>query len=242
MARTFNGSSQHGTIATSTSNNPTDLTASIWLFIPSDEGLSTGNRRIFEIAGFGSGGDGVAVEWQASTDTLIGIVWDGGTSNNIASTTSWSKGVWNHLCITSRSTTSALHRFFINGVKIGSDQTTNLRAGSTQSIGVARRNTVASELLEGRLAEFSIFDTNLSDANVALLAGGDSPYAVDEASLVRYWRMDGAAGTEDDLIASATLTYTGSPGTETGPTVDDPPASGASIPILARYYAQMRNR
>lgn len=243
MARTFNASTQYGSVATSTNYNPTDVTISVWVYVDSTYAtMSGGGIRIIEIGGYDGAAsilDGLAIEYNANNDTIAGVVWeDSNWTTTIGSSVSVDFDQWNHLAITARLTTSELNRFFYNGVKQGSDTTSGGRSASTQSIGVATNNqSNGSDLFEGYIAEIAIFDTNLSDANVALLAAGDSPVAVDEANLVAYWRMDGSGSTASDYVASATLTYTGSPGSTTGPTVDDPPATGSALPLLNAYYS-----
>jgi len=226
MARSFNGTSQYATATSSVNYNSTDITVSLWVYIPSTNNMSGGSHRIIEVGGLASTVlDGLSFELNTFTSAVGAKVWDGGNwVTDIGSAWTYTTNTWNHLAITARLTTSELNRFYANGAQQGADLTSGGRTANAQDFSLAAQNDGESgNYLNGNLAELSFFNVDLTASEISDLAAGRSPVAVNEAALVAYWRMDGAGATENDYVNSAVLTYTGSPGTATGPTVDDPP-------------------
>ena len=237
--RTFNGSTQYASAASSSDYNSTDITVSLWVYIPTGNSMDGSSFRLIEIGGYNSGSplDGVALELDYNGGVINGLVWEGGNwVSNIGSGYSFSLDTWTHVAVTARLTTSELNEFYAAGSQSGLDLTSGGRTANSQALTLGANNVSHDgNFFEGYLAELAIFDTNLSASDVSDLAAGGSPVAVNEAALVAYWRMDGSGSTESDYVSSATLTYTGSPGTTTPPTVDDPPAGGTTIPIFQSH-------
>ena len=120
---------------------------------------------------------------------------------------------WHHVAgVTSASTS----RFaYIDGVA-GAENTNNRAPAGTDRVALGRSMTSSpSRPHSGRIADAAIWSVALSTAEVALLAGGQSPALIQPASLVNYWRLiDDGLTTEIDFVGSQDLAESGSYGTK----------------------------
>lgn len=233
MARTFNGSSQYATAASSSIYNSTDCTVSLWF------NRTANNGRVISVGGFD--GSAVVDGWDLACNPANGwlnfYLWSGGTTTIGTNTATLTSGTWYHVVLRMRLTGSELNDFILDDSQQGTDDTTAGRTAAARQLIVANDPSFA-QYATGDIAEVSIYNTDLSDAQITSLAGGASPLSATlVGDCVAYWRMDGSGATEDDLVSSITLTYTGTPGTATGPTVDDPPAGGGA-PLFAHHIKQ----
>lgn len=235
MARSFNGSTQYATATSSTIYNSTDITISAWLKVDASAG------GIDHAVGAGGDSGSVLDGWGIEVNTfngLSGTIWDADAyATQAGSYYAYTAGVWTHAALVCRLTTSELNQFYGGGSQSGSDLTSGGRAANSQQFRLAVNTALTGNFFFGEIAEVSIFNTNLGSSAISSLAGGSSPLAVAPANCVAYWRMDGSGSTEADLVSGITLTYVASPGSTTGPTVDDPPASGSILPLLNAYYS-----
>jgi len=176
-----------------------------------------------------------------------------GGTEAVASTTpspGYTANVWYHACGVATSATD--RAVFSNGAKKGTSVTSRAPTGINEIMAGGWGTTP----LDGRIAHLCIFNTNLTDAQVAQLANGVSPYHVRPDKVVLYWPMIGAGSTEVDISGGTiiTLTEQGSGGTSW---LADPPitypfpfnddyelygavTAAAPTAFPHHYYAQQR--
>lgn len=117
-------------------------------------------------------------------------------------------GNWHHACAVQATATS--RDAYLNGGNKGSNTTSRTPIGlDTTLIGLF--SGPGNPVTDGDIAEAAIWNVALSDAEVALLATGIGPYAVQRANLVAYWPLLGQASPEPDKAGSFSMTLTGTP-------------------------------
>lgn len=118
----------------------------------------------------------------------------------------YASATWQHVAAVE--TSSSSRALFLNGTK-----TTNSTSKSPASLdrtSVGRRATsTPADHLDGLAAEVAIWNTNLSDAEITLLALGICPLLVRPGALVAYWPLIGRASPEIDRWGGNDLTVTG---------------------------------
>lgn len=116
-------------------------------------------------------------------------------------------------------------RAFINGGGKGTNAVARAVAAAITQIRLGLGTTGLSPFV-GRLAEVSIFNVALSDADVALLAAGRSPMAL-ATPPIRYWRLK---DTLLDINGVNALTAVNGATLDAAdnPVVDDPPGGGGA--------------
>ncbi len=200
MARFFDGSGDRATLASNADWNPTDVSVSMWIYVPSSA-VNGFADRIIECGGFNKTG-GWSFEVAAAADNISCLVWAGTSSQVGGATFNWTDGGWHHLFLTSRITGSNLHRFFANGIQIGTDNTSS-RTVSTETITVASQNdSPGSNDGEFRMAELAIWDTNLPDSAAQTLHRGSNAWRLFPTHLVGYWKMLGSRSPEPDYTVN----------------------------------------
>lgn len=108
-----------------------------------------------------------------------------GVNSDANTTTGFSANTWQHACAVGRSATS--RDVYLNGGSKGSNATSSTPAGLTVTrMGISAAGTVD---MAGRAADLAIWNTDLSDAEVALLAKGVSPLTMKPQNLVAYWPL-----------------------------------------------------
>ena len=156
---------------------------------------TTGERWMLQTAGF-----------SEPTDALRFMSTAGGTSVIAITSSGYSAGVWSHACGVGRSATS--RDVYLNGGSKGSNATNSTPAGlDNTTIGV-RTHTSDGVRMAGLIAEVAIWSTDLSDAEVAILADGYSALFVQPASLVAYWPIIGRTSPEIDIVGGNNMTVT----------------------------------
>lgn len=138
-------------------------------------------------------------------------------------------GVW---------TSSTDRRVFLDGTgdTIG---TGNRTPTGIDEFRVGARSDSTQEFT-GLLAHVAVWNIALSDAEVAGLAAGDNPLAVQAANLIMYVPLLIDADYTD-VAGSFDLTNVGTTHSTDNPTVDDPPAPGGSnLPAISYYLRQQR--
>lgn len=111
-------------------------------------------------------------------------------------TTGPSVNTWNHACAVFASSDD--RRVYLNGGSKGTD-TTNLTptALSHTHISVYVTDSTEYYYLSGRAAEAAIWNVDLTDAEVAILARGYSPLFVRPQNLIAYWPLSSKWGDQD---------------------------------------------
>ena len=141
----------------------------------------------------------------------IRVVDRNGSATSADTTTGFTAGVWCHVACTFVGT--AERHVWLDGGSKGTGTTS--KSGHTASIniyGCGRwLDSSPATVSDGQCADLAIWDSELSDADVAALAAGLHPYAVQPESLVRFFPFHGTGDPEVCSVSGATLTLTGSP-------------------------------
>lgn len=151
-------------------------------------------------AGSGTAQDGWVLEINA-TNGVVNAIAGNGTGINIASSASGaSSGAWSHMAAKFVSTTSRYA--YLNGTP-GSQNTgsnTPSTAPDKTIIGVLVRedNSKIQAATQCHIAEVGYWNTDLTDAEIAILAKGVSPLLVRPANLVAYYPLVRGDGSGDE--------------------------------------------
>ena len=130
-------------------------------------------------------------------------------SSNVSAVTSTNAPLnqWSHVAGVIASTTS--RAAYLNGGSKGTNTTSVAPAGMNR-VRVGLSSTDGAPF-DGRIAEFAIWNVDLTDAEVAALATGINPMGVRRGSLVGYWPLWGVDSPEPDYTGSGrSLVNTGS--------------------------------
>jgi len=132
----------------------------------------------------------------------------GGGSNSASTTTGFSIDTWHHAC--GVATSGTLRAVFIDGGSKGTITTSATPAGSDR-ISVGREgDSIPANYFDGRIAEVTIWNVALSDAEVAALASRVSQIRVRPQSIVFYAPLFGVGSPEPDYTSGVRhLTVTG---------------------------------
>lgn len=130
-----------------------------------------------------------------------------GTGQVLSTTsTGYTANTWHHVCAVGRSATS--RDVYIDGGSKGSEAT-NRAFGTCTRTAIGRRTLLTpSNYFSGDIAEAAFWSTDLTDAEVALLAKPVSPLLIRPDALVAYWPLGGNFSPEIDLIGKFDLTVT----------------------------------
>lgn len=155
------------------------------------------------------------------------------TSWALATTTSdFSDGTWQHLCgVFTNATDRAV---FLDGGSKGTNSDNQTPVG-INDFTIGNTYTGGTSWFYGKLAHVAIWDIALSDAEVAQLAAGANPVAIQSAHLIAYYPLLEDAS---DAQGGATLTPVGSPtyDSEDNPTVDEVAPDSVSIAGATAIY------
>lgn len=133
----------------------------------------------------------------------------GASTNGFADTSSnISFGVWSHICGVFTSATSRAS--YLNGGSKATDTTNETPTGLNRTAIGVRGSSSLGNPWSDKLAEVSIWNVALTDAEVASLAKGIHPFLVRPGALVGYWPLIGAYSPEINLKSNASvMTMTG---------------------------------
>ena len=133
-----------------------------------------------------------------------------------SSTAGFSAGSWQHACGIWED--AAVRDAFVNGGSKGSVSASKAVVNlAIMYIG----KYINGGFLAGKIAEVAVWDTTLSDAEVALLAGGTLPTSVQAGHLIAYWPLLNDA---NDDVGSNNLSLVGTPSFDS----EDHPSLGPS--------------
>lgn len=149
----------------------------------------------------------LAAAGATANDPVRFAAANGSAITNLHTTTGYTANTWYHACGVANSATS--RDVYINGGSTANNTTSRVPSGIDRtSIGAGNDSTPAN-YMSGMIAEAAIWNTNLTAAEVALLAKGVSPFFVRPASLVNYWPLIGRYSPEIDIVGGTNLTVTG---------------------------------
>lgn len=204
----FNGTSQFGTLAddariqfgTGEGTVLCRFNADTVIYGPSSQGTILGKNYLgFELAIY---------------EGKLGGYF--GSSTGIGGAATLSTGVWYSAAIRRSGTTIQL---YLNGVADGASATSS---GSASEIGVpfyvGKRHGGTPFYFDGRVAEVALYNTALTVAEIAAYAAGVSPLKIRPQNLKAYTRLVKATDAID-LMAPASISFTGSPTTADHPRV-----------------------
>lgn len=150
----------------------------------------------------------------AVTDDPVHVRFNDETGvQRAVTTTSYSSGVWHHVCAVIASTTSAA--IYIDGGSKGTDTNPIDPSGITQVTLAGRSN---ADYLVGKIGHAAFWDIALDDEEVASLSAGVSPLRMRRDNLITYWPLNGQ-DTEVDVIGGISLTEIGAPTTDEEPPI-----------------------
>ena len=147
-------------------------------------------------------------------------------------------GVWYHVGSVERGTTRDC---YANGV-IGTTATSTVTPTNLNAIylGVQQYSGSKSGYTNGALAEFGLWNVELTASEFASLAAGASPLMIRPTALVGYWPLLGRGADEEDWVGGRTLTNTNSATVGDSPRIilpasyllTEPAAGGGGTPTL----------
>jgi hypothetical protein len=172
-----------------------------------------------------------------------------GTTNGIAvSTAGYTANTWFHACGVYTSTTS--RAAFCNGTSKGTN-TTNVALNTLTAAVLGSSESTTNTFLGGflgDLADAAVWNVDLTDAQVALLATGVSPIRVRPDALIGYWRVLGGETNITDWWQQGDLAVTGSVPDAQHPnglyypsgitTMNYPPATPPAALILPAFWGR----
>ena len=162
----------------------------------------------------------------ADDDTIRFMVQNGGAALTNTSTT-YSANTWHHVMATDDGTDRAVY------LDAGGKGSGSLLHGSTNmdrfSIGRAGDAT-PDTYFSGAIAEISVWNAVLTDAEVAMLAAGYSPLFVRPGNLVYY--LDAVRDADQDIVGGISMTAYNTPTVSAHPRIIRPSRGFAmSVPV-----------
>ena len=183
---------------------------------------------------------------KSSAAAIIAQAVGAGNAANATTTTNYTAGAWQHACGTFSATNA--RAAYLGGGGKGTNATLRVPSGlTTTAIGALSGGTV---VLAGSVAEATIWNIALSDAQVADLAKGFDPRFIRPDAIVAHWSLMGRSSPEPDFIGGFDMALTGTPGQASHPRIiplrqsrlllpeagDAPPAE-----VAAKFIAQLCN-
>jgi hypothetical protein len=171
----------------------------------------------------------------SSGDPIQAFNYNGSSFGLAASTAGYTANTWFHACGVFTNATS--RDAFIAGGSKGSNADNVSGTPSELVLCRRRRNAQIGQMPSGSyIAEIAVYNSALSDANVALLAGGTNPQDIAEGP-VAYWPLT-TLTTNEDQIGSNDLSAGGSPVYAADhPSISEPGAGGEIL--VPSYYQHL---
>lgn len=118
---------------------------------------------------------------------------------------------------------SIASRQCIRGTTVGAANTGSRDPNITR-VTIGQRGDQGGNFYGGLIAQVALFDYAVSNADLALLAGGDNPLAL-ATPPINYWPLIGTSDLADVGAGADNMSNTGSTGSTDDPTVDPPPVA-----------------
>ena len=205
MALDFDGATAYlaASVAPATDEG---LTLAAWCLADA----TTGAHTVLALENAGASANSWSIGLNHATTAARIFKRDGAGDNVNDTTTTYSLGVWMHICGVFAADND--RRIFLNGGGKGTGTTTVTESGPPNAVTIgARRGSTTVRFFDGKIAEAAIWNVALTDAQVAELAAGKAPDMVQPQSLAAYWPLIGRRTNEIDRVGNAVLTATGSP-------------------------------
>jgi hypothetical protein len=206
MPRSFSGSAQY-LQSTTPLATAYPCTFSAWV-------NTTANTSVGTVMSVGSSTSAtnylaLLIGGSAGTGKITFEIDAGGASNDATSGGTNTNGVWCHIAGVATSTT--LRQVYLNGVA-GTSNTTSTSFPTLDRAAIGGVNLgsgTPTSLLNGIIAECSIWNVALRDEEILALSQGVSALRIRPLSLVSYVPVKGTASPEPDMYNAATYTVTG---------------------------------
>jgi hypothetical protein len=243
MAREFNGANEYLEDANTppVGADPGAFTVAGWF----KTDTLTGDQTILSFADTGNGLGYFILQFGGSSwsdHIAFEVTRPGGGNGNCQTSTAASVNTWHHACAV-HGASKASRAVYLDGGGKGTN--TSDLSSSTWALdvtGIGRNSdSTPSDYMDGSVAEVAIWNTTLSDAEVAALAAGLSPLLMRPGNLIFYSPL--IRDKDIDIVGGVSLTA------YNAPTVDDhppiiykppaiylPPASGAVGYTLSAAY------
>lgn len=168
---------------------------------------------------------GLLIQQVSSNPKLVATV----NSFNAEHATTLSANTWYHGMGCFASSTS--RSVYLDGAgKVTNTDSATPSGIDLTSVGRWYRLTFTTNYWSGDLAEIGVWDVELTDAEVSVLAIGTSPLMVRPQNLVHYWPLIGRHSPEIDLISGIDLTLNNTPGTSEHPRIFYPRRTNVFTP------------
>lgn len=225
MSRTATWSSSNYMLAGASPISAAPLTIACW-----SKGTVSNKRNCVYIHtdGAASGRHQFALGATSGTNGVARfVVADGSGSTALEGADNYVENEWNHLLAVASSSTSRYA--YTNGVA-GSEGTTSRVPSGLDEVFLGTRNA-QNEHAVGAIAEASVWDAVLTQAEIDLLNLGYSALFVRPQNLVAYWPLVGRSDPEMDLFDRNTaLSEVGTVSVDTHPPIIYPRRSQIIIP------------
>lgn len=225
MSRSFSGNTDH-LDNSSPAVTAVPLTISAWLKFG-----STGNQILVTVGVSGTGLNYFDIG-QANAAAPIATTFDGVAGSSASSTFTMDTGVWH--CLTAVYVSATSRAIYVDGTNKGTNAVSRVPAGinATRISGTLAATPVNPILTAGLMAHVAIWNTALSDSEVALLATL-APTLVRPESLLEYWPLNNGQSPEPSYgVSPHQLSVTG-----TGYSTDNPVLTYTTVPLLGQMAA-----
>ncbi len=229
MSLVLNGSSQYAWRAAPVAN-VAPFTVFAWYKTTSDAALQAiwGESQQASTAQYWR----LSAAGSIAGDPIRGDIRGGGTAATPQTTIGYTINTWQNALLLE--TSSSDHKVYINGGSVGSSTTDQTPTGEDKmGVGILPYNSSWANYFAGKLAHVAIWDIALSAPDIASLAAGANPLAIQAAHLIAYWPLYNDAN--DDGGDGLNLALVGSPTFDTGdvPPVDAPPSPSNPVHLTA---------
>ena len=149
-------------------------------------------------------------------------------TSGITSTASYTSNTWQHAVFAVSSSDSL--NLWLNGTKRTKTVTSRGVTGIDGiNIAIADWNAGQARKYDGSIAEAAMWNTQLTDAEVAVLAAGYSASLVKPQNLKAYYKL--LRGNDNNFLVSHNFTLQGTPTDDIHPPITYPPSSRVAFPF-----------
>ena len=205
MSRDFVAASEQGLRIDSPVITGPPLTISAWVL----KDLAAPRGIVFFVGDASTTDDRLQLQMEPNNGPVRFLVKN--TANVFAATsTNWVTGQWHHLCGIARAVDD--RSVYLDGGGRGDNATIQTPvAGNIDRTTIGRRDNIeSSNAFDGLVGHVAIWNIDLTDAEVRILAAGADPRTVRPDNLIAYWPLNGRT-PEPDIVDSLNLTEVNGP-------------------------------
>lgn len=213
------------------------ITISAWVYVHS----LAASRNIFSISDTAGTSEWIRLHLLITSGVIIAGIRHISSNLEIATVNALAINEWHHACAVFTATDNWAVYLDGDAGNKGTNATAKTFATGLDrtAIGLLMRSTNANPF-DGLIAHVAVWTRALSEAEVAGLAAGDNPLAVQNADLVGYWPLQTDADPEPDDKNNYDMTLGGADHSNTDPAVDAPPGGSTAIPVFMANYRRRR--